>query len=127
MEGYGYHYPKSFYKEITTFSDHYNYYIPWFDYPDLLLVNFENLIGPKGGGSLEVQRGEIRRIAEFIGMDVSEQKIQYVCKNLWTTKALSTPPQIGLWKEYFTSEHVQKFNAVGMKDISKLLGYDLES
>lgn len=123
---YFHHYPKSFYKEISNFGDHYCYYIPWFNYPDLLVVRFENLIGPKGGGSLEAQYAEIRKIANFIGIPVTEQKIKYASDNLWGGTQSFRHPKIGLWKNYFTEKHYQKFNDIGMQEIGKSLGYSIE-
>lgn len=120
---YFHHYPKSFYEKIINFGDHYYYYIPWLDYPELLVVKFEDLVGPRAGGSLKRQYETIRKIAKFIGIEATERKIKYVSDHLWGGTQSFRGPTIGLWKQYWSAAHEQKFNEIGMSKIGDILGY----
>lgn len=52
-------------------------------YPDILIVKFENLIGPKGGGSAYLQKNEILKIARYLDIEIDDQKLDYVITNLF--------------------------------------------
>jgi len=105
--------------------DQYNYYIPWLNYPDILVIKFENLIGPKGGGSLSLQQEEIKKIAAFLDIPLSEEKLAFVTSNLWGGTMSFRNPQVGQWKKYFTDKHNQALSDIGMKKVGEILGYPL--
>lgn len=44
---------------LGTLRDRVGQFIPWMDFPNVISVSFEELVGPKGGGSLEMQENAI--------------------------------------------------------------------
>jgi hypothetical protein len=53
--------------EAPPFADFYTPYEGWKDAEDVIVVRFEDIIGPRGGGSLGVQLGVLTPLAERIG------------------------------------------------------------
>ncbi len=74
-----------------------------------MLVKFENLIGPKGGGSYEQQLKTIMKISQHLGIPLSLQKIQTVIADLFGGTWTFREGQIGGWKKYFTPEIKKAF------------------
>lgn len=44
----------------------------WLECPNVLVVRYEDLVGPEGGGSRDVQKSEIFKIMEFLGLSVND-------------------------------------------------------
>jgi hypothetical protein len=127
MVNYNYLVRIPFYKNMGDFSEYYKMYFPWFDYPDLLFVFFEDLVGPKAGGSAEKQLAAIRTIAQFIGVDASEQEIEYIADNLWGDTASFRDPKIGRWKDVFTDRHKKAFKSTCMAQFLIDFGYETDT
>ncbi|NGX56908.1 MAG: hypothetical protein K1060chlam5_01161 [Candidatus Anoxychlamydiales bacterium] len=98
---------------------------------DVLVTKFENLIGEKGGGTRELQKNEIIKIANFIDVKVTDEKIESICDNLW---GLSDDQrynrtfnigEIGRWKEYFTEKNIVEFKDKWSSYLIKW-GYEVE-
>ena len=116
------------YKRMGDFSQYYSLYLPWLDYPELLVVYFENLVGPKAGGSLELQLAEIEKIANFLELTVTDEQIMNVADNLFGGTFSFRDPKIGRWKEFFNENHKKAFKATKMGQFLIDFGYaqDLE-
>ncbi len=112
-----------FHPEVLHFGDEFlkecknmKYYLPRVKFP--CIVKFENLIGPKGGGSLETQKNEIRKIAGSIGISLSTKELDYLCDNLFGIRNVDKGTgyditfrkgQTGDWKQSFNSYTVGLF------------------
>ncbi|WP_145272368.1 hypothetical protein [Tautonia plasticadhaerens] len=68
---------------LRPFSYHLDYGAGWVDDPDTLIVRFEDLIGPSGGGDADTQVREVARISEFVGGTPTEPKVEEVAASLW--------------------------------------------
>jgi hypothetical protein len=89
---------------------HYRNYLGWVQQSSGLVVKFEDLIGHKGGGDDLIQMETVAKIASYLGLQVSRQKITEFCNNLFWTKAKTfRKGQIGDWEKHFSSEHVAAF------------------
>lgn len=74
------------------------------NHPNVCKVSFEELVGPKGGGSAESQRNAAARLASFLGL--SAQIPADTVDGLFNREAFSFyQGQIGAWREVFTPEH----------------------
>lgn len=74
--------------------------------PDALFVTrFENLVGPQGGSSEEIQLQEIYNLAAFVGIELSEEKALQVAHNCFGGTWTFRKGQTESWKEYFTKRH----------------------
>ena len=118
-----YMWPKAPCKNMKDFSEYYCAYLPWFEYPQLLVVYFENLVGPQAGGSTEKQIIEIKKIAKFLEVPVSDQEAATIAANIYGDTASFRKPQIGIWKEYFDTNHKNAFKSPIMAKFLIYFGY----
>lgn len=79
--------------------------------PDALVVKFENLVGPSGGGSLDLQKMEIKKIADYLGIRIQEKETTRIAGQLFGNTSTFKKGQIGLWKKEFILEHKERFKA----------------
>ncbi len=99
--------------------DLYSRYLPWMDVSGCCCVSFESLVGSKGGGSDQLQLIEIHRIANHLGISLSEDRAIQIGSELFggtftflDSKAIAgegNTGQIGSWKNAFTEKHKSVF------------------
>jgi len=105
-------------------NDFYKSYFGWFKhYPDFLIIKFEDLVGAKGGGDDKVQFNTIKKIAQNLGKNLSDEEIQKIANNLFGRTWTFKDGQIGSWKKYFKPIHKQCFKAVAGQLLIEL-GYE---
>lgn len=101
--------------------------MPWMfmTEPDVFTARYENLVGPKGGGSREAQIAELEAIAKFLNLKVSPRKILAIADALYGKPGEATfnTGQVGTWKKHFNELHKQHFKKV-FGDELILLGYE---
>jgi hypothetical protein len=80
-------------------------------HPAVCKVSFEELVGPRGGGSRERQAAAVGRIAVFLGADDGHgQDPAAIADGLFNEGAYSFHRgRIGAWREHFTPEHEKLF------------------
>ena len=82
---------------------------------NVLVTKFENLIEEKGNGTRDLQKNEIIKIANFIDVRVSNEKLENICDNLWGRSNDAHYDQTfkrgktGRWKDYFTEKNIAEF------------------
>lgn len=102
-------------REIGT--ELYNHYLPWEsylkwkDHPKFYVVRFEDLVGPKGGGTLEAQIRTIKELEKHIGVKISGNP-EEIANKLFGGTASFRQGQIGSWRKYFNERHVKIFKEV---------------
>jgi hypothetical protein len=110
---------------ITEF---YHAFLKWESEPNFCLIRFENLIGEQGGGTLEAQINEIKKIASHIGIEPSDDQIMYAVNNLYGETRTFKKGQSKAWKKYFTPKVVKAFkNVPGACQLLIDLGYEQDS
>jgi len=82
----------------------YKLYLPWTKSKNFMLIKFEDLIGPGGGGTAEKQIETITKIAQHIKFDITPKKREEITKNIFGGTWTFREGQIGGWKKYFTPE-----------------------
>ena len=104
--------------------------------PNICIVKFEDLVGEQGGGNTEIQKKEIEKITNFMKLSFTSDKIDEIGKDLFGLIKENAPyisrknqlertfrkGQINSWKEYFTDEIMNEFNAK-YGELQKKLGY----
>ena len=104
--------------------------------PSHLVVRYEDLVGPEGGGTFEAQLQALRSIAEFIQLPYSDEDLEMIACRLYGDKedpfgrsgfnnfrSTFSRGQIGTWREVFTEEHKAAFKQrIGFALIA--LGYE---
>jgi hypothetical protein len=99
-------------------------YTPWLDDPSTLVVRFEDLVGPQGGGVSGKQLDEIRRIAEFVERPLSREHAQQLAQKMYSTGSLTYRKGIvGDWRNHFSEDHRRVFKQVA-GDLLIRLGYE---
>ncbi|MCH9631871.1 MAG: hypothetical protein S4CHLAM6_01890 [Chlamydiae bacterium] len=80
-------------------------------YPQILFVKYEDLIGPKGGGSESKQIQTIHKIAHFLEIELEKSKVQKIAKEIWgNTETYNVSQNKGMvseWQRRYTFEHIQ--------------------
>ncbi len=92
-------------RELQSLGRRYRQFLDWERAGGAVMVRFEDLVGPEGGGSEEAQRLAVGRVAAHLGVPVEERTIGLVGKNLFGAGRTFRRGQIGGWREEFTPEH----------------------
>ena len=133
---------------IKSVEAFYRVTLPWLIMPSICVLKFEELIGPRGGGTEEMQLRSIQKIARHLGIkNIKRQKLLSIVHELFGSAApfgaqlshgaLEVAPnitmhrtfehfregKIGSWKKHFTQEHKQVFKQVAGKLLIDL-GYE---
>lgn len=111
--------------------DHAKNAVAFLNDPHAVVIRFEDLVGPLGGGDLELQQQTISNLANSLGIELSSEKLTYITDNLFGTETGPKVPksnfrsgQIGSWEKCFDEEHIQLFNNI-WGFYQKALGYPL--
>lgn len=110
-------------KNGSNIAAAYKLFLPWSNKANMCVISFENLIGSNGGGDDTVQVEEIKKITRFLGLNLSEHKINDVAKNLFGHSGTFRRGLIGSWKEYFNEQHKEQFKKLAGSLLIKL-GYE---
>lgn len=97
----------------------------WFIHPNSCTVYFENLVGPKGGGSRDKQIMELKVIAKHINLFLPEERFQEIADQLFGWPGLGTfrSGQIGSWKNTFNELHKREFKKIFGRELIEM-GYE---
>jgi Sulfotransferase domain len=91
------------------------------NHPNVCQTSFEDLVGPRGGGSAEAQAQSLARILDFLGADADPAA---VTAQLFNPEVFSFyKGQIGGWREAFTDEH-RRLAQERFGDVLRLYGYE---
>ncbi|MGE0198794.1 MAG: sulfotransferase domain-containing protein [Simkaniaceae bacterium] len=77
--------------------------------PQTLICKFENLVGPKGGGTEKAQKEEILKIVQFLGLEISEEQLNQIAPQLFGGVGTFHKGQIGGWRNTFNSSNKKLF------------------
>ena len=108
---------------ISNINQFYNFFLPWKNQKNCLLIKFEDLVGSKGNGRKENQIETINKIANFIGIEADEAKVNKVTKKLFGGTTTFAKGQIGSWKKNFNDNHKTAFKKVAGQLLIEL-GYE---
>lgn len=95
-------------KNINSF---YRAQLGWLKSPQVYCTSFEKLVGPRGGGFLELQLREIRNIANHLGIRVTDEQIRYIADQLFG-RFTFREGKIGAWRDHFSNDHRALFKAL---------------
>ena len=96
----------------------------WLSNPDVYKVRFEDIVGPKGGGSVEKQLQVVRELIDFTGGSKDNLVAKVVAEALFDQNSVTFDKgQIDSWHKYFTPElHDLFMQETG--DLLKVWGYN---
>ena len=110
-------------REMLSLDERYRRFSGWGEEEGSVMVRFEDLVGPEGGGSAEAQRRAVGRVAEHLGLEADERALGRVQENLFGTGKTFRKGQIGGWREEFTPEHERAAEEVAGPLLAEL-GYE---
>ena len=99
-------------------------YLPWLDFQNVIPVSFEELVGPKGGGSMEAQVKLIWSLQ--LKLHIPGDPRDYGQQVFDRESPTFREGRVGGYKKDFTKEAYEKFLSLP-QDFMHLLGYDLDS
>lgn len=113
---------------FRVFDILYRRHYGWLDLPakNLLVVRFEDLVGPEGGGNRKDQINAIMDIAKKIGLPMSKTSAANIADNLFGKGPTFRSGQTENWKEMFSADQKQLFDQLYREDLL-YLGYPLSS
>jgi hypothetical protein len=95
----------------------------WIYQPNTIVFRFEDLVGPKGGGSQESQEALIGTLARCFGYELDQEAIAQIASQLHGNAPTFREGKIGSWKKYFSPEHKRLFKAKAALQLIQL-GYE---
>ncbi|MCL7452192.1 MAG: sulfotransferase domain-containing protein [Anaerolineae bacterium] len=100
-------------------------YLAWADH-GCCIVRFENLVGPQGGGSRELQLGEVSKLAAHVGFDLSKQDLERIAERIFYRRSWTfRRGAIGDWRNHFASQHKAALKEVAGQVLIDL-GYEAD-
>jgi sulfotransferase 6B1 len=98
--------------------------LPWLRAPNTYVSRFEDLVGPRGGGTHTAQITEIMAIAHHINRTLTEHQAKQVAERTWSTASPTfRKGTAGDWRNHFTEAHKAAFKEVAGKALIDL-GYE---
>jgi Sulfotransferase domain len=110
-------------RRLRSLAERYGRFLGWEREGGAVMVRFEDLVGPGGGGSEEARRLAVGRIAEHLGVPLDEPTISRVGEDLFGAGRTFRRGQIGGWREEFSAEHEQALEGEAGQLMAEL-GYD---
>jgi sulfotransferase 6B1 len=101
-------------------------FLRWEGVGQALRINFEDLVGSKGGGCDEKQKETILRISEFCSVQLLDIDLDNIKNNLFGESSTFRKGQIGSWKKVFTDENIKIFKECS-GDLLVKMGYELDN
>ncbi len=88
----------------------------WKDHESVLHITFEKLIGPTGGGSDEKQDNEIKKICQFLNIDLTDKLLAYAKVKLFGVGEQFRKGTITDWRSYFDESFGEIILKIGEKN-----------
>ncbi len=91
----------------------YRSYLAWAAERAAHTCRFEDLVGARGGGDDALQRAELARLFDFLGLDLDGSDVERIAEATFSKGSLTfRKGEIGDWKNHFTAEHRAAFREV---------------
>jgi len=113
-------------RRLQSLDERYRQFLGWERDPNAVMVKFEELVGPKGGGNTEAQRRTVERVAAHVGLKTDERTMRLVEEELFGVGRTFRRGQSGGWRLEFTEEHVRATKEVAGPLLVEL-GYETGS
>ena len=94
-------------RRLQSLDERYRQFLGWERDPNAVMVRFEDLVGPKGGGSVEAQRRTVERVAAHVDRKTDERTMRLVEEELFGVGRTFRKGQSGGWRSEFKEEHVR--------------------
>lgn len=109
--------------QYSNMNECYERYLDWLRYSNVYITSFERLVGPKGGGSLEVQIEEIIKLINFLGECINKDEAKLIAEKLFGGTPTFKEGQIASWRKHYSPEDKILFKEMAGELLIKL-GYE---
>ena len=92
-------------RELLPLDERYRRFSGWASEEGAVVVRFEDLVGPEGGGSAGAQRRAVGRVAAHLGVEADEEALARVGGGIFGAGQTFRKGTIGGWREEFSAEH----------------------
>jgi hypothetical protein len=99
-------FPYAYRNPASTFE----YALLWMQDPSVYVCRFEDLVGPRGGGSAEKQFAVMRDLATLLNVTISDTDLQTLCDSLYGGTWTFREGQVYNWKTLYSPASKQVFN-----------------
>jgi Sulfotransferase domain len=110
---------------VQGVNEYYSAMAAWYSQRIVRVVRFEDLVGPRGGGSLERQINEIRACARFVGKSLADGQAENIAENIYGCGNTFRKGKIDSWRTVFSPEVKQLFKDQANRLLLDL-GYETE-
>jgi hypothetical protein len=111
---------------LQSLNQRYRQFLGWERDEGAVMVRFEDLVGPRGGGSADLQRGAVERVAALLDISLDPPTMRRVEENLFGMGRTFRKGLIGGWREEFSPEHERAAEEVAGPLLAEL-GYEQEA
>jgi sulfotransferase 6B1 len=112
-------------RRLQSLDERYRQFLGWQDDDNAIMVKFEDLVGPRGGGSAETQRRTVEQVARHVSLEPDERMMRTVEENIFGVSNTFRKGQIGGWRSEFSEEHQQAAREIAGPLLMKL-GYEAD-
>ena len=84
--------------------------LKWQQDPNNLLIKFEDIVGPSGGGDISLQKKAINKILTFIDAKNLSNNFEEIAKDSFGKSSTFRKGQIYGWKEKLSKEENELFS-----------------
>jgi hypothetical protein len=101
------------------------YWFTWAKADYCFAVRFENLVGKHGGGSVALQKEEVKNMFDFLEIDRKEWDENAVRRHIYNERSSHyvAGGKVGCWRNYFTIKNIETFKEKA-GDLLVRLGYE---
>jgi sulfotransferase 6B1 len=110
-------------REMLSLEERYRRFSGWASEEGAVVVRFEDLVGPEGGGSAEAQRMAVERVAAHLGVEADGATLARVGEGIFGAGQTFRKGMIGGWREEFSAEHDRAAEEVAGRLLEEL-GYE---
>jgi hypothetical protein len=104
--------PNELGRGLESIGDRLRKFQPWREHSRAYTTRFEDLVGPRGGGSNDLQIQEVMRIGAHVGRPLQPSRAQEIAERTWTSQSSTFRRGVqGEWRTHFTEEHIEAFKA----------------
>jgi len=109
---------------LLSIRENFAGFLRWVQDDSTLVVRFEDLIGPRGGGEPWRQLASIKELGSFVGRPLTHAQAEGIAHAMYGKGSLTfRKGQTGDWRNHFTDDHRQAFKEVA-GDLLVELGYE---
>jgi hypothetical protein len=108
---------------LVSLGDRVRRYLGWIDDPQTCTIRYEELLGPRGGGSRAAQLATVRKVMSHLELSEQAFPIEPIADAIYSTRSATfRTGRIGDWRATLTPDHDALMGS-GWRDLLHRMGY----